>query len=939
MRTKKTRNSPDPGGWSGPRPVASDAPSCRSARWRLSALLGILLLGLLVRVLYLNEAQGEPDFDQPLVDAAFNDYWARGLSSGDWQPPPEREDPHIQRNPYFRPPAYPHFLAAVYALTDGSYLAPRIVQLAIGLAGAALAYLLAARWLHPVSGLLAAAGMCFYWALLYFETQLLALPLLIFLLLAATYVLGRWSERPGARGGMWLLAAGGLVLGLAGLVRANVLLFVLVAAMWAGWVARRSGLRLARSAAAGLLLFVVAGLTVLPVTIRNWRVAGVFVPVSANSGINLYIGNNPDATGACANRLPGLGEFGSCFDYPRLIRRIESKTGREMSYIDADAWLRREAKEYIRKNPGRVAKLVWHKVGMFWGTTEVGHNKEIHYEHTRSDVLRFLPGNFSILAAVGIVGLVLLLGRRPPGGPPAKTKAEDGRDRSKSKSARSTGGKRSRRSANAAKGRGGSGQQPPAAIPAEAPTDVIAQARRPVAVFCGLFVLIFFASFLPFFVVAKFRVLVIPFLIVFASWVPVRVAVLVRQQRTGAVGGALAGCIALGLILLFALPQPYTVSVAKWHGQRATAYLQADKLDRAVAELEKALAADPTLDDAHHNLGYVRFLQGDQETALRHYDVALRINPNRVDTRIDAGGAHLCLARRTGDPNRLQEAEKQYRKALEIRPDHFEAHLGLGTVLLLLGQRQEAFLHLGEAVRIGPDAAEAHQLLGYALSTAGQTEAAIRHWQRALALAPDQPAVRLQLATALIETGRVDEAETYLQELAATDPTNPAVLTARGMLRLRQGRFREALHDLTAAVRRRDDMPRAHLYLGTVRNQLGMTEQAVAAFRRAIELRPDFPQALNNLAWIYATAQDDEHRRPKQAVELAERAVQLTGRGNPSLLDTLAAAYATAGRFDDAVATAREAMQLAQSTGATPLAASLRERLELYEQGKPYVAE
>ncbi len=96
-------------------------------------LCGILFVGLVLRAAYLSEIVKDPDFTTPTTDAAYHDYWARALVSGDWTQLGKMNDPQIQSTPYFRPPGYPYFLAFVYWLTGSSFLAARIVQMGIGL--------------------------------------------------------------------------------------------------------------------------------------------------------------------------------------------------------------------------------------------------------------------------------------------------------------------------------------------------------------------------------------------------------------------------------------------------------------------------------------------------------------------------------------------------------------------------------------------------------------------------------------------------------------------------------------------------------------------------------------------------------------------------------------------------------------------------------------
>jgi hypothetical protein len=90
------------------------------------------------------------------------------------------------------------------------------------------------------------------------------------------------------------------------------------------------------------------------------------------------------------------------------------------------------------------------------------------------------------------------------------------------------------------------------------------------------------------------------------------------------------------------------------------------------------------------------------------------------------------------------------------------------------------------------------------------------------------------------------------------------------------------------------------------------------------------------LAWLLATTSRADLRDGKEAVRLAENACRLTDNKNPFLIGTLAAAYAEAGRFPEAVTTAQNAITLATAAGETQLAARNRELLELYQAGKPF---
>ena len=133
-----------------------------------------------------------------------------------------------------------------------------------------------------------------------------------------------------------------------------------------------------------------------------------------------------------------------------------------------------------------------------------------------------------------------------------------------------------------------------------------------------------------------------------------------------------------------------------------------------------------------------------------------------------------------------------------------------------------------------------------------------------------------------------------------------------------------------------DEDADTHYDLGNVLKAQGKSKQAAASYRRALRLSPGLTAATNNLAWMLATHPDPELRDGLEAVRLAERACQPGGDRHPTLLDTLAAAYAEAGRLDEAVETAQKALIRATETNRHELAGEIRGRLKVYESGLPY---
>jgi len=127
-----------------------------------------------------------------------------------------------------------------------------------------------------------------------------------------------------------------------------------------------------------------------------------------------------------------------------------------------------------------------------------------------------------------------------------------------------------------------------------------------------------------------------------------------------------------------------------------------------------------------------------------------------------------------------------------------------------------------------------------------------------------------------------------------------------------------------------------HVKAGDALSMLGRSGEAIEQYRAALKLSPDLVSALNNLAWILATDPAATNRNGDEAVQLAERAKTLTEQQVPGVVGTLAAAYAEAGRFDDAIKTAEAARTLAACKGDRPLTEKNGKLLELYKTGRPY---
>ena len=149
-------------------------------------------------------------------------------------------------------------------------------------------------------------------------------------------------------------------------------------------------------------------------------------------------------------------------------------------------------------------------------------------------------------------------------------------------------------------------------------------------------------------------------------------------------------------------------------------------------------------------------------------------------------------------------------------------------------------------------------------------------------------------------------------------------------------RPREAIAQYQAVLRIQPRSAEALFKLGKALADDGRAAEAIPYYEEALRVVPWAIPTLNDLAWILATSPVASLRNGLRAVELAEKAKQISGGRNASVLDTLAAAYAEAGRFPQAVETARAGLALATNRDNEGLADGLWKRLALYEAGLPY---
>jgi tetratricopeptide (TPR) repeat protein len=211
----------------------------------------------------------------------------------------------------------------------------------------------------------------------------------------------------------------------------------------------------------------------------------------------------------------------------------------------------------------------------------------------------------------------------------------------------------------------------------------------------------------------------------------------------------------------------------------------------------------------------------------------------------------------------------------------------------------------------------------------------VGHWRdstalfaHAIAVTRDNAVAHSALGNAYRERGDLGRAEQEISEALRIRPDSGDTRADLGLVQLDRGRTGEARAELERALASGADAAKVHTALGLAAERSGDLPAAIASYREALRANPERVEAANNLAFLLATARDPALRAPAEAIELAQRAVRWKAL-DPAVLDTLAAAYAAAGRYRDAADTEARA-QAALADGASPLRAEIERNLSRY---------
>jgi len=318
----------------------------------------------------------------------------------------------------------------------------------------------------------------------------------------------------------------------------------------------------------------------------------------------------------------------------------------------------------------------------------------------------------------------------------------------------------------------------------------------------------------------------------------------------------------------------------------------------------------------------------------------------RIESRVDRsaqGRAMVNVSKVFGWAGKLEDALVAAQRAVALSPEMPEAHFYLASSGHKLDRLDMAVKHYGLALRAidasGQELdihADALNNMGIIHANRGDLETAAAYYERAVQVDGESVEAHHNLGVVRMEQQKLDEAESHFQEALRLDIDDASAHFNLGFVLSARGELPRATAHFVRAAQLLPGDAGTHFALGQAYREQQLDAEAVACFRRALAVDGQHLGAARSLAWLLASSSEQAVRDGTEAVRRARVCVRISGGQEGEDYDVLAAAYAEAGQYDQAVIAARQAGELARRQGKSALAAAIEDRRDLYAEGKPY---
>jgi tetratricopeptide (TPR) repeat protein len=355
-----------------------DASLAGDRRW----IILLFVFAFVLKLLYIIQSANSLELKVLILDAQYYDDMAQHIAAG-----------HVmQKEAFFMGPLYPYFLAFVYSIFGRNLMLLRTIQVVGGSVTVVLTYLIGKKLFRPSVALLGAVLLVLYGASTFYEGQLLMEwlgTLLDILLLFVLY-------RDFGKNHVLKFILAGFLLGLSSLARASILIFAPVVLIWMMHVARE------RRRFGSAAIFIISALvTISPATIHNYLASKDAVLITWNGGMNFYIGNSEETTGAFVP-IKGVDPLSDM----NTEQYVERMVGRDMKPSEVSRYWLMRAWMFIKEKPGNELKLLFWKAALFFNGFEIPQIESYSLSKSKYGILRVLFVNFWMLCSLGLAGMI-----------------------------------------------------------------------------------------------------------------------------------------------------------------------------------------------------------------------------------------------------------------------------------------------------------------------------------------------------------------------------------------------------------------------------------------------------------------------------------------------------------------------------------------------------
>ena len=612
---------------------------------------------------------------------------------------------------YFMTPLYPLFLSLIFRVAGDDLRAVQGVQMLLGSLVVPAGFMVARRIMGPLASCAAALALSTSGVLLDGEAQVLVEWLIALCVTAAAWLALR------SRASRWPAAFCGACAGIATLARGSNLVLALPLVIWFAWLDRAgAGQRPSRRRAPRWVAFVLGFVAVLtPLLVRNAIHAHQPFLLTANAGLNFYVGNGPEATGVF--KLPqGL----DLEQDPMALRFVQRETSKAVTASESSSFWMQRTLDWVRQHPGHFVRLLAWKAFLFWNQFSF---PQLEHTALRREIGAHAPVWWTnaviplALAAIGAIGMAVL--RRRGLGP----------------------------------------------VHAEH------------VLLAGL-ALAYCASIVAFFITDRYRLGIHPVLLVLAAWVLRELVLAVTRRRFRRAAGlglwllvmfTLTSPVDASTPLGQWIPERRRIDATRLRVDArvhdAVRYAAAGDMPQAIQLYEQALRLDPRNPELRAGLARMLSRAKQDDLARDQLRAVVAEHPSFSRGWFNLGNVYRRLGQH-------EAAIAAYRTSIELEPRREAAWNNLGEAFRALGDTLHAAQAYRQAVAIVPRYEQALNNLAALRGAAGDAAGAEAGFRAAIDANPRYVPACVNLAVLLTNRGRLNEAHEVWRRVVLLDPGN-----------------------------------------------------------------------------------------------------------------------------------------------------------------------